>query len=151
MWDSKPKLRVATGGIHCTPVRQILHLKRVPCRVKLLGPDGNERVLEGRIVLNDMTLTGAAIYLPEMIVAGTVVKFELDYPVVLQVAATVGWEQKLYIPGKVITGTTHPFRIGLLFQAGDPEVDAKLQRAWAEITSQYPGVDMTRAPYAQAS
>lgn len=105
-------------------------------------------MVSARLLLNDITLQGMAVYSPELLPLGKLVSIEFEYPEKTTLKAKVGWCQQLTGIGKIITERSQSFRIGLLFEHEKPEDQEKLKAFCDRLAEIYPGIDLTRAPYA---
>jgi hypothetical protein len=150
VWQSNSRKGFSGNQVHGVNLRQArnFHLKRVECRLTSLEPQSAATTLSGRLLLNDITQQGMAVYSPELLSLGKVVTIEFEYPEMITLKAKVGWCQQLSGIGKVITARAQSFRIGMLFEHEKPEDQEKLKAFCDRLAEIYPGIDLTRAPYA---
>ena len=150
MSQSNARKANAVGKIHITPLRpaRTFHVKRVECRVTSLDGQSSSTSIRARLLLNDLHQEGLAVYSPEILPSGILVSLELEYPDKLSLRAKVGWCQQLTGTTRVITPSSQSYRIGLLFELGTSEERARIKAFCDRLEELYPGIDLTRAPYA---
>jgi len=163
MWNSAPKKKSLLGRLHGVELRAVrdFHLKRVDCRLRVAAADPNalqaktapetaqeEATLEARLLLNDFTEAGAAVYSAQGLPLGSAVTIEFENPEKIRVRAKVGWCQQLVTPRRVLTEQRPAYRIGLVFEYAAPEDQEQVKAFCRRLAEVYPGIDLTRAPYA---
>ncbi len=150
MWQSNSRKRSDGNRVHGVELRSSsgFHLKRVTCRITSLEATAGAAAIEGRLLLNDVSSQGLAFYSPEILPLGSLVSIEFEYPEKTSLRAKVGWCQQLTGVGKIITEKSRSFRIGLVFEHEKPEDEERLKAFCDRLAEIYPGIDLTRAPYA---
>jgi len=150
MWQSNTRKRSEGNRVHGVELRSArdFHLKRVTCKISQLDAPADSPAVEGRLLLNDISAQGLAVYAPVLLPLGSLVTIEFEYnePTILK--ARIGWCQQLLGLGRVFSEKTHRFRIGLVF-AHDTSIDEERFNLFCrQLAEFYPGLDLTRAPYA---
>jgi hypothetical protein len=150
MWQSNSRKRSDGNWLHCVELRSSreFHLKRVTCRIAALDGAPASTPIEGRLLLNDISTQGVAVYAPDLLPLGSIVTIDFEYPEKTTLKARVGWCQQLTGVGKVITERSQSFRIGLVFEHEKPEDQERFRTFCEKLAEIYPGIDLTRAPYA---
>ena len=150
MWHNRFRKTSSFGQLHGVDLRAVrdFHLKRVDCTLRKLdsGPEGSPNPV--RLLLNDVTIAGLAIYSTFPLPLSALVVLEMDYPEPMRLQAKVGWCQQLISIGRIITKDPPSYRIGLVLAHETPEEEAKARAFCEKLAEVYPGIDLTRAPYA---
>ncbi|MBU6375974.1 MAG: PilZ domain-containing protein [Bdellovibrionales bacterium] len=154
MWQSNGKKRSSLGSIYNTPLRESarFHLKRVECLLTALEgsmPNSSSgSSLKARLLLNDLSPEGLAVYSTEILASGTLVALELQYPEEISLRLRVNWCQQITGVGRVISSAAQSYRIGLIFDYENAEERERVRSFCEKLAGSYPGRDLTKAPYA---
>jgi hypothetical protein len=123
------------------------HLKRVECRLALEGSSGTPgEELHARLLLNDFCLQGAALFTARPVVPGSKAKLFLKEPRELALPGRILWSREYIEKKRVFTSDPHCFRLGFSFELA--ENSAELQSFCQELSQFFPGIDLTRGPFA---
>ncbi|MEN9723520.1 MAG: hypothetical protein RJB38_1506 [Pseudomonadota bacterium] len=139
------------GSVHVTELKSAnnFHLKRIEVKITpFIDEKPSDEVVTGRLVLNDIGQEGLALYTPMLFELGTQVKIDIHHHENLSVVAKVGWCQHLIHLGKIMTNSSLPYRVGFVFEFDGAEDRARVQAFQTALAAVYPGLDLTRAPYA---
>ncbi|NDD91051.1 hypothetical protein EBZ37_03075 [bacterium] len=150
MWQANGRRRSFLGVIHNTPLRETktFHVKRVEAQLTSVDGSVSAISVKVRLLLNDLSSEGLAVYSPELLAAGTLVSLELEHPEHINLRLKVGWCQQLTGAGRVISSSSQSYRIGLVFDYEQNEERDRVKAFCEKLAQAYPGVDLTRAPYA---
>ncbi len=108
-----------------------------------------ETTVDAYLLLNDLSPSGVALFTAHCIPLGCEVTLELDHPEKLTLNAQVGWCQMRPPSAKILSDRNSVTRrLGLVFDTGNEEQQKTLQAFCERIAAMYPGMDLTRAPYA---
>lgn len=87
-----------------------------------------------RIILNDVTLSGAGIYTPRLLNKGQEVILTFQNPFNCSLRGRVIWSQEFNVNSHVISNQAYPYRAGIEFSLQSDEDQTNVERLCEEIS-----------------
>ncbi len=105
-------------------VRKMIHIKRIMATVEVLNQESDApKSLKQtvRLMLNDLSLSGAGLFSPIAHVPGSFIKLTIKEPTALEIKAKVIWSQDDPQGGRILAKDTFHYRIGIEFIVDEQE------------------------------
>lgn len=116
-----------------------LHLKRVVGELRIPAAALGEKpqVIAARVVLNDLSVNGVALFSPVMLAPGQPVQLTVDQPRKFFVAGQVAWSQEITHDTHIISPNPFRYRVGVEFRFSSATEEEEVKKFVEEILNQH--------------
>ena len=119
-------------------MRKPFHIKRIVAQLVHGASESSPGITtDVRMVLNDLSVTGAEIFSPVPLNMGEKVTLNIQDPQKLSLSATVTWCQEYAMNSHILSDQPYSFRIGIEYVLKSDEERETLRSFCQDITNNY--------------
>lgn len=136
MWQAPPKNGAAGKKKQRERARIPLHIRRVRAELKLVPAEGATAaptVVPARVLMNDLSITGAGIFSAAPLVPGQMIELAFESQSSLVIRGRVIWCQEQQIDSHIVSQTPFCHRAGIQFRFESAEDEARLKKLYEEF------------------